>query len=84
MQAEDFARIDLAVGEEYRAYELVGIFGRLLFDRGAGFFYGAGAVVAKTRIVSFVHAHVNSLRVNYCVHDQIGRLDGGIRGYSVT
>lgn len=75
MKTEDLLRIDFAVGEQYRAHELVGIFDHLLLARRASFFNGAGAMVAKTRIVCFVHAHVNSLRVNYCVHDQIGRLD---------
>lgn len=76
MEAKNFVRIYFAFGEHYRANELVGIFLRLfLLDCLAAFFYGAGAMVAKARIMSFVHAHINSLRVNYCVRNQIGRSD---------
>lgn len=70
METKNFIRIYLASGEYYRTDELVGIFRRLLlFYRLATFFYGARAMVAKAGIMSFVHAHINSLRVNYCARN---------------
>lgn len=62
MEAKQFVSVYLVFGEHYGAYEFVGIFGCSLLGRSTDLFNRTIAMVTKSRVMGFVHPHVNSLQ----------------------